>query len=419
MASTHSEYDFVEKPGKEYFCPVTLELLKDPRQTNLCCGNHLSRAIAERLGAEGKPCPICKKRQLKTTGDLFFKRKVMELKVRCSYKPYGCQWVGSIRDLENDHLKFESSESKCDFVTVKCPLECNKRIHRRHLQQHKSKECLKRGFTCKYCQYHSTYEKVVNDHWPKCQRYPVICPNKCSTAKIERQFLQQHLKKKCPLQERVCEFSHAGCKRKMTRQSMNEHLEECKDEHLKMTSAKCRKLEAEIQDLKYAFAQISPKPVFIPPPEMIMSDFDKHMNRCMTWYSPAFNTHVGGYKMCFWVDADGCEDGKGTHVSLFVYMMKGEFDSHLKWPFKGEITVELVNQKERGENHVGKPLQHTDPDECNDCFQRVTDGDRVKEGWGYPTFIAHTELYKPEEDKEYLLNDTLIFKVTSVVVTSI
>ena len=69
MASTHSEYDFVEKPGKEYFCPVTLELLKDPRQTNLCCGNHLSRAIAERLEAEGKPCPIYKKRPLKTTGE--------------------------------------------------------------------------------------------------------------------------------------------------------------------------------------------------------------------------------------------------------------------------------------------------------------------------------------------------------------
>ena len=307
----------------------------------------------------------------------------------------------------------ESSESKCDFVTVKCPLECNGHIHRRHLQQHKSKECLKRGFTCKYCQYHSTYEKVVNDHWPKCQRYPVICPNKCSTAKIERQFLQQHLKKKCPLQERECEFSHAGCKRKMTRQSMNEHLEECKDEHLKMTSAKCRKLEAEIQDLKYAFAQISPKP------EMIMSDFDKHMNRCTTWYSPAFNTHVGGYKMCISVDANGWEDGKGTRVGLCVNMMKGVFDSHLKWPFKGEITVELVNQKDGGENHVKKPLNHNDPDDRNEYFQRVTDGDRAKEGWGYPTFIAHSDLYKPEEDKEYLLNNTLIFKVTNVEVTSL
>ena len=175
------------------------------------------------------------------------------------------------------------------------------------------------------------------------------------------------------------------------------------------------KLEAEIKDLKYAFAQISPKPVFIPPPEMIMSDFDKHKNRCMTWYSPAFNTHIGGYKMFIRVDASGWGDGEGTHVSLFVYMMKGEFDSHLKWPFKGEITVELVNQKDGGENHIKKPLEHNDPDEY---FQRVTDGDKAETGLGLEEFIAHTDLYKPEEDKEYLLNDTLIFKVTNVEVTS-
>ena len=74
MASNSGEeYDFLEKPGNEYFCPVTFELLKDPRQTNFCCGNHLSRATAERLEAEGKPCPICKKAPLKTTEDLFFK----------------------------------------------------------------------------------------------------------------------------------------------------------------------------------------------------------------------------------------------------------------------------------------------------------------------------------------------------------
>ena len=160
---------------------------------------------------------------------------------------------------------------------------------------------------------------------------------------------------------------------------MNEHLEECKDKHLKMTSAKCRKLETEIKDIKYALIQIAPRPVFIPPPEITMSNFGKNKNDdTNNWYSPGFSTHVGGYKMCIRVDANGQGNGKGTHVSLFVYMMKGEFDSHLKWPFKGEITVELVNQKEGGENLVKKPLEHTHPDECKKYFRRVTDGDIAK-----------------------------------------
>ena len=99
--------------------------------------------------------------------------------------------------------------------------------------------------------------------------------------------------------------------------------------------------------------------------------------------------------------------------------MKGEFDSHLKWPFKGEITVELVNQKKGGQNHERKPVQHTDPDIRDEVFQKVTDGDRAGKGWGIPKFISHSDLYKPEEDKKYLVNDTLIFRITNVEVTSV
>ena len=410
------EYDFVEKPGNGYFCPVTFELLMYPRQTNSCCGNHLSRATAERL--EGKPCPFCKKKPLKTTEDLFFKRKVMELKVRCSNKAIGCKWVGELGYL-NDHMKLESVDGKCDFVAVDCPLKCGERIQRRNLTRHRSKECSKRPFTCKYCDYQSTHDKIVNDHWPKCQRYPLACPNNCSTTEIQRQFLQRHLKEECPLQEIECKFSHADCQIMMTRQYVQKHLDECKDDHLEMTSENCKKLQAEVNNLQLAIRKISHKPVFIPPAVMNVDNFEKLKNDDRYWCSSAFNTHIGGYKMCLKVYANGQGDGKGTHVSLFVYMMKGEFDSHLKWPFKGEVTVELVNQKERGENHVRKPLEHNDPDDRNEYFQRVTDGDMAKTGWGRFKFIAHTELYKPEEDKEYLLNDTLIFKVIDIDVTSV
>ena len=66
MASnaTQTEYDFVlnvETPLEEHkFCPITFELLKDPRQTISCCGHHLSRAATKHLEAEGKPCPLCR-----------------------------------------------------------------------------------------------------------------------------------------------------------------------------------------------------------------------------------------------------------------------------------------------------------------------------------------------------------------------
>ena len=91
--------------------------------------------------------------------------------------------------------------------------------------------------------------------------------------------------------------------------------------------------------------------------------------------------------MCLNITANGWDTGKGTHV---VYMMKGEFDYHLKWPFK---TVELVNQKEGGKNHERKPVKHTDSEERDAYFQRVTEGERAERGWGFAEFISHADLY--------------------------
>ena len=367
-ANSSSDYCFVKEPGKIYFCPVTFELLKDPRQTNFCCGNHLSRAVAERLEAEGKPCPLCKKTPLKTTKDLFFKRKVMALKIHCGNKGSGCEWVGELGDLDK-HLNLGSVDGIWNFVVVECPLRCGKRIQRRYLANHKSNECSKGPFSCKYCDYQATHEKVVNDHWPKCQRYPELCPNLCSTDEIERRFLQRHLKEECPLQEIECEFSHAGCQEKLIRLLLPIHLEESIDKHLKIMSTRCKKLEAMLNDLQLAISQNSPKPIFIPTPEMVMHNFENRRKNSIQWYSPAFNTHVGGYKMCLKVTANGWGSGKGTHVGLAGYLMKGEFDSHLQWPFKGEITVELVNQKEGGENYA---VSYTNSEEHS---QRVTEGE--------------------------------------------
>ena len=42
--------------------------------------------------------------------------------------------------------------------------------------------------------------------------------------------------------------------------------------------------------------------------------------------------------------SDPTGNRKRTHVSIFTYMMQGPFDDHLKWPFRGVITIQIVNQ---------------------------------------------------------------------------
>ena len=65
------------------------------------------------------------------------------------------------------------------------------------------------------------------------------------------------------------------------------------------------------------------------------------------WYSPPFYSLLRGYKMYLQVHCNGRGAGKGTHVSVFVHLMRGEFDDKLKWPFRGEVTVQLLSQEGR------------------------------------------------------------------------
>ena len=136
------DYDFIEKPPEDFFCPVTLEVLREPFLT-VCCGNHLSEEAANQLQRDEKPCPLCK-RPLQAVPDKYFKRKVGELNIRCPKKSAGCEWVGELGCLDQ-HL------GECQYVKVACPNLCDGRVLRRDLEEHKANSCPKRRFTCAHC----------------------------------------------------------------------------------------------------------------------------------------------------------------------------------------------------------------------------------------------------------------------------
>ena len=77
----------------------------------------------------------------------------------------------------------------------------------------------------------------------------------------------------------------------------------------------------------------------------------------MQWlrFSKAFYSGPHGYKMCLGVFPCGDGEGKGMHISLFVYMLRGENDSELKWPFRGSVVLELLNQQA---DHTSEPLSN-------------------------------------------------------------
>ena len=114
--------------------------------------------------------------------------------------------------------------------------------------------------------------------------------------------------------------------------------------------------------------------------------------------------------MCLRVDTNGCGPGKNTHVSVFVTLMQGEYDSSLKWPFRGDITVQLLNQLE-DKGHHERTFSFSDITSDDDAGP-VIGKEKAAYGLGLSQFIPHSELnYNCSKNCQYLKNDCLHFRV--------
>ena len=98
--------------------------------------------------------------------------------------------------------------------------------------------------------------------------------------------------------------------------------------------------------------------------------------------------------MCATVDANGKGDGEGTHVSVFVYLMKGDNDDSLTWPFTGTVTFELLNQMV-DKNHHKKTVTLQAGNAGSKC---VMDSDMLG-GSGHTKFIPIRDLMSSYYDK--------------------
>ena len=147
--------------------------------------------------------------------------------------------------------------------------------------------------------------------------------------------------------------------------------------------------------------------VHIIPVQFVMTNFTSKKKKTEDWVSQSFYTHPRGYKMCLGVIAAGVGEGEGSHVSVFIELMWGEFDSELNWPFQGSIIVTLLDQE--GGKHMAETYSFTfDSTTPNECVCQVV-GREKNIGWGTRTFIAHKDLYP-----NYNKNDSLYFRISDV-----
>ena len=349
------EYDFIEQPPEEFFCPVSFAVLLEPYQTQ-CCANHLSQEAYQRL--QGQPCPVCRKENLTAMKDNFHKRKALSLKVRCPHKAEGCEWQGELRSLEQ-HVA-----QSCGLKVIQCDFSyagCGAQLQRRLMSAH-----IKEGMEA-----HLSLLSLVAQEVPKLQ---TVVQQQTDLVKKQDDQLKQQI-------------TQQGDQMKLM------------TDLIKQQGDLIKQMENRIKQLEKPF----------PPVDIIMDDFEKHKKSNDEWYSPPFYTHLGGYRMGLRVYANGIVGGKGTHMSVYVHLMRGEFDDILKWPFRGEVTIQL---KKTDLPHHQLIIPYND-DTQNKYVCKPTK-ERNDGGRGSHKCISHAGLYAGG----YLKDDKLVFCVSKAVVKS-
>ena len=434
------DYEFVDLPPDSLECSICHLVFRDPHLTS-CCGNHFCGGCIARAMKEKHQCPLCTESMFTVLLDRGVQRKVNELKINCTNKDRGCSWVGEVGKLQ-DHITPIGVKHGCKYEVVECSQGCGERLQRRFMRQHQNRHCICRPYVCDYCEYGSIYEDVRHNHWPVCPNYPVRCPNKCEVKTVTRSHLDKHLMEECPLEKVECEFNYAGCKTRIPRKDMAAHVRENFLQHISQISAvnislldnmqqkelKITKLKNENQGLKQDIIRLNnthacekkelesrlrsleSQAMPVPPFSFTMPNFDKHQEESDRWFSPFFYSRYGGYKMCLRIDANGIMVGKDTHISVLVHFAPGQYDDQLPWPFRGSITLQLLNQRSNT-NHYEITIPFTDATPEN-AASRVRHGTMATWGWGCYTYIPHEDLqYDQDRNCEYLMNNCLQFKV--------
>ena len=117
-----------------------------------------------------------------------------------------------------------------------------------------------------------------------------------------------------------------------------------------------------------------------------------------------------GYKCKLSLNPNGSGSGKNTHLSIFLIIMKGEYDASLKWPFYKEVTFTLVDQQENANDKDNFVHSFSTSTPKSKSFKRPVTEENI--GWGNPKFISHKEL----QERRYIVDDTIFiqFSITSL-----
>lgn len=463
------EYDFVEPLSEDFICRVCLQLLQQPQLTT-CCGQHYCKSCLDRVRSAKQPCPLCKQgfdavidksveRRIKSllvncrnkdrgcdwVGELRSLSEHLDPKKnRCKFNvvecPKGCgqMLIHDSRQIEH-HITNECPKRKvicqyceqastyeeinthrdnCESFPVVCPNRCSSdRFPRSNLPQH-LQQCRLHPIECEFanvgCSMRVPRKDLAHHMQESTQRHlgmmSRFCMDLMQALQVkERQIAEVELEV-AGLRETLRQVQADLVDQKRVFEDQRWVFEERfgeKEQQLLQLQLQMDEQPRLLRGDQYATKiQLLETLVSVPPYYFTLTNFALHKRGTTQWMCPPFHTELGGYKMAIEISANGEGAGKGSHVSVYIRIMRGEYDDRLLWPLRASVTVQLISQRNDGNDYeMSTPYYE---------WARVTDG-VVGVGWGWDKFVPHTELeVSAGRRTEYLKNDRLNFRVISV-----
>ena len=354
------EYQFithVESFVERFLCPICQEILYEPVQTS--CGHLFCKKCLK--GVQSKNCPSCRAEfEEEPRRDKFHEREIRNLIVKCQNSSKGCEWEGELGNVESHQ------NGVCGYQLVQCGNKCGAEMERREVEKHEEDHCKLRWYKCPYCKrYKNTYKKVTSDYFKECNWFPLDCPNNCGKEGIERKDMSSHLCT-CPEEVVPCRYQSLGCKVKLPRKHMEDHLKD-KDTHLDIAMATTSELVAKLNKVEFEnsvrFSNLEKQmravlkktstevelPPPVPPSKPWLKEDSFHRYPPCTLrvelqkdgygVSPHFFSHPGGYRL----------ELRAGHYCINPVDHPDNYP--LKWPIKITVNYVFLNQEE-DKDHV-------------------------------------------------------------------
>ena len=350
----------------------------------------------------------------------------------CPKRPFKCKYCNKYDSYYEDVA--ENHWPQCDDHPKPCPNKCGDKLSRRNIDDHIANKCPLAQVECDFkhagCKA-KLLRKDVDKHYDENTQHhlSLLAVEQQSLAEsletdihhFARQLLISQVK---PLKQRtrlVCENSATHMRlttdilgklekeKKRPRSNDYTYLLHAIALSLIMfavtvTMLSFRKQNQEIATLALELKAIQSH-VPICPINITFYEFEQRRIMNNTWYSPPFYTHLKGYKICLAVDANGKGEGMGKSVSVFLHMMRGQFDDELQWPFRGRFTIKLLSQLESISTDETY-MYHFDFSTHNHTTNRVVDNEMSAKGWGVNDFASHISL-----QSKFLKDNRLMFSV--------